>query len=332
MKRREFIGLIGGSVALPFTARAQRLAKMKRVAVASPSTDVRDVVASNDLFRPWFEELRRLGYVEGQNLIVERYSAEGRTDRFDQLARDVVNTHPDVIFVRSNILVLAFKAATATIPIVATVGDPVSSGIAPSIAHPGGNITGVTSDAGIEIMGKRLGLLLEAIPKPSNAKHLGSRAAWELDIGRSVQEAARQLGIAVTGALLDGTIDEAEYRSLFGAMERDRADALMVSSEGVNLTYAPLIVELAAKSRIPTIYAYRSTVALGGLMAYAYDLADAWRQHANITVQILKGANPGDIPFYQATKFQFVINVKTAKALRLEIPPALLLRADEVIE
>lgn len=332
MRRREFIGLISGAAALPFTARAQQPTKMKRVAFVSPSNKIGDIVASNNRYRSWFEELRRLGYVERQNLVVERYSAEGRIDYFSQLARDVVNTRPDVIFVQSNLLVLAFKAATTTVPIVATAGDPVSAGIVSSIAHPGGNITGVAVDAGFELLGKRLGLLLEAIPKPLNAKYLASQGHWKTASGHMVQDAAKHLGITISGALLDGTIDEAQYRTVFAAMEHDHVDALMVSPELVNFNNDQLLVDLAAKSRIPTIYAYRETVALGGLMAYAPDWADTLRRAANAVGQILKGANPGDIPFYQATKFELVINVKTAKALGLEIPSSLLLRADEVIE
>ena len=331
MKRREFIALIGGAAAaVPFTARAQQPTKMKRVAFVSPSNKIGDIVASNSRYRSWFEELRLLGYVEGQNLVVERYSAEGRIDYFSQLARDVVNTHPDVIFVQSNLLVLAFKVATASIPIVATAGDPVIAGIVSSIAHPGGNITGVAVDAGFELLGKRLGLLLEAIPKPLNAKYLASQGNWKAPAGRMVQDAAKHLGITISGALLDGTIDEAQYRSVFAAMEQDRVDALMVSPELVNFSNDQLLVDLAAKSRIPTIYAYRETVALGGLMAYAPDWADTLRRAANAVGQILKGANPGDIPFYQATKFDLVINVKTARALGLFVAAAARRRGDRI--
>jgi putative ABC transport system substrate-binding protein len=333
MRRREFIGLIGGVAALPLAARAQQSSKMKRIAMVHPAEKVGNMTINGDPgFRAFFEELNRLGYVEGQNLVVERYSAEGRIDYFSQLARDVVNTHPDAIFVQSNLLVLAFKAATASIPVVVTAGDPVPSGIVSSIAHPGGNLTGVAVDAGVELLGKRLGLLLEAIPKPLNARFLASRGNWNGAAGRVVQDAAKHLGITISGALLDGTIDETQYRSVFAAMERDRVDALMVSPELVNFSNDQLLVDLAAKSRIPTIYAYRETVARGGLMAYAPDWADTLRRAASAVGQILKGANPGDIPFYQATKFELVINVKTARALGLEIPSSLLLRADEVIE
>jgi ABC-type uncharacterized transport system substrate-binding protein len=333
MGRREFIGLVGGVAALPLAARAQQPGTMKRIAMVHPAEKVGSMTINGGRpgFPAFFEELNRLGYVEGQNLIVARYSAEGQTN-YSRLARDVVNTRPDVIFAQSNLLVLAFKAATASIPIVVTAGDPVPSGIVSSIAHPGENITGVAVDAGVELLGKRLGLLIEAIPKPLNAKYLASQGNWKGAAGRVVQDAAQHLGITISGALLDGTIDETQYRSVFAAMEQDRVDALMVSPELVNLSNDQLLVDLAAKSRIPTIYAYRETVALGGLMAYAPDWADTLRRAANAVGQILKGANPGDIPFYQATKFELVINVKTARALGLEIPSSLLLRADEVIE
>jgi putative tryptophan/tyrosine transport system substrate-binding protein len=333
MLRREFMTVVGRTaLTWSFAARAQQTSKIKRIAFVSPSATIGDMVASNTRYRAWFEELRRLGYVEGQNLVVERYSAEGRTDNFAELARDVVNTNPDVIFVLSNILVLAFKTKTATIPIVAFVADPVASGIVSSIARPNGNITGIATDAGLEILGKRLGLLLEAIPKPSNLKYLASRETWEAFTGRLIQDEAKHLGVAVTGALLDGTIDEAQYRRLFTAMEQDRVDALMVSQETVNNTYGQLIVDLVARNRIPAIYTVRYFVMIGGLMAYGYDVSDSYRRAANVVGQILKGANPGDIPFYQATKYELVINVKTAKALGLDIPSSLLLRADEVIE
>jgi putative tryptophan/tyrosine transport system substrate-binding protein len=164
MRRREFIGLVGCVAALPPAARAQQSSKMKRIAMVHPAEKVGNMtINGRPGFRAFFEELNRLGYVEGQNLIVERYSAEGY---FSQLARDVVNTHPDVIFVQSNLLVLAFKAATASIPIVATSGDPVIAGIVSSIAHPGENITGVAVDAGFELLGSDLAFSSKQFQNP----------------------------------------------------------------------------------------------------------------------------------------------------------------------
>jgi putative tryptophan/tyrosine transport system substrate-binding protein len=335
MRRREFVTLIGAAAATwPLGARAQQPSKTKkRMALVDPSDTIADMFVTNPIvYRALFEELSRLGYVEGHNLIVERYSANGQTDHFDELARDVVSTHPDVIRSASTRLALAFKKYTATIPIVAVCADPVTFGLVSSLARPGGNITGVSVDAGIEIWGKRLELLLEAIQKPSNVQFLASRDLWELAEGQMVRDAAKQARISVTVALLEGTIDDSQYRRVFAAMEQDRVDALMVSDQPEHRTRRQLIVNLAAKSQIPTIYPYRDYVALGGLMAYGFDLDDVIRQSANMVGEILKGANPADMPFYQPTKFQLVINVKAAKALGLEIPPALLLRADEVIE
>ena len=173
MQRREFITLFGGTAATwPLAARAQQPAKMKRIALVSPATKISDMGVNNRYYRLFFEELGRLGYVEGQNLVVERYSGEGRTEHYADLARDVVNTHPDLIFCISYRLALNFKAATTTIPIAAITADPIALGLVSSLARPGGNITGVSVDAGIEVMGKRLGLLLEATSKLSNARSL----------------------------------------------------------------------------------------------------------------------------------------------------------------
>ena len=163
MRRREFIGLAGGAAAWPLAMRAQQPSKMKRIAFVTASAKISELVASNNRYRPWFEELRRLGYIEGQNVAIERYSAEDRTDRYDKLALDVVSTNPDVIFAIYGRLALAFKKSTTTIPIVCVSPDPIALGIVSNLAHPGENITGVSIDAGIEVVGKRLGLLLEAV-------------------------------------------------------------------------------------------------------------------------------------------------------------------------
>jgi len=264
---------------------------------------------------------------------VERYSGEGRPERYAELARDVVNTHPDLILAVGGRLSLDFKMATTTVPIVAIIVDPIALGLVASIARPGGNITGVAVAAGLEIIGKRMGLLVEAMPKLSTVGYLASRPYWEDDPrGAVTREAAKQAGISLKAALLGNAFNEAEYQRVFRSMEQDRADALMVSDEPEHVTYRATIVELAAKGRIPTIYQFREFVEIGGLMAYSIDQADAYRRLANLIDKILRGANPGDIPFYQPTKFELSINLKTAKALGLEMPAMLLGRADEVIE
>jgi putative ABC transport system substrate-binding protein len=247
------------------------------------------------------------------------------------MARDVVNTHPDLIFSQTTRLALNFKAATTTIPIITTTADPIAGGLVSSLARPGGNITGVSVDAGIDILGKRLALLLEATSKLSNARFLVSQLNWEDSVGATVREASRRLGISLKGEPMS-SFNEQEYQRAFNSMELERVDGILVSDEGEHFAYRRLLVELAAKTRIPASYAYREHVELGGLMAYSFDLEDLFRGSARQVAEILKGANPGDVPFRQTTKFQLVVNVKTAKALGLEMPSTLLLRADEVIE
>ena len=333
MRRRDFITALGTAAAWPLAARAQQPAKMKRIAFVRPAGPVSEAsVSGSPYYRAFFEELSRLGYVEGQNLGVERYSGEGRPERYAELARDVVNTHPDLIIAVAARLSLDFKTATTTIPIVSLINDPIALGLVPSIARPGGNITGVTISGGLELIGKRMGLLVEAMPKLSTVSYLVSRPYWEDPRGAAAREAAKQAGISLKAALLGSAFDEAEYQRVFRSMEQDRADALMVSDEAEHTPNRATIVELAAKGRIPTIYSYREFVEVGGLMAYSIDLADMYRRLANLINKILRGTNPGDIPFYQPTKFELSINLKTAKALGLEMPAMLLGRADEVIE
>jgi ABC-type uncharacterized transport system substrate-binding protein len=333
MRRRDFITALGAAATWPLAARAQQPAKMKRIALVTSSAKVSEIsVSGRPYYRAFLEELSRLGYVEGQNLAVERYSGEGRPERYAELARDVVNTHPDLILTSGAHLSLDFKMATTTIPIVTIIIDPIAQGLVASIARPGGNITGVTIAGGLEIIGKRMGLLVEAVPKLSTVGYLASRRFWEDARGAAAREAAKQAGISLKAALLGSAFNEAEYQRVFRSMEQDRADALMVSEEPEHVTYRATIAELAAKDRIPTISPFREFVEVGGLMAYGSDLVDIYRRVANLIDKILRGANPGDIPFYQPTKFELSINLKTAKALGLEMPAMLLARADEVIE
>ena len=213
MKRREFITLLGGAAAWPVVAGAQQPAKARRIAMVSPATSVGEMnTTGNRFYRAFFEELGRVGYVEGENLVVERYSGEGRTERYASLARDVVSTSPDLIFPVSTVLALNFKMATSTIPVVAITGDPIAGGLVNSLARPGGNITGVTVDAGSALHGKRVEFLVEASPKSSNARLLASQSSWDGSGGVAVRAAAKQAGISLAIALLDGDISEAAYQ------------------------------------------------------------------------------------------------------------------------
>src|SRR3954451_17774737 len=223
MRRREFIKLIGGAaISWPLIARAQQPTKMKRIAFVHPSVKISEMsVSSGTYHRAFFEELIRLGYIEGQNLVVERYSGQGQSERYAELVRNVIDTNPDLIATLGARLSLDFKMATTTIPIVTMMFDPVAQGLVTSIARPGGNITGVTIAGGFEIIGKRMGLLVEAVPKLSTVGYLASRPYWEDVRGAAVREAAKRVGISMKPALLDSAFSEAEYQRIFTLMEQD---------------------------------------------------------------------------------------------------------------
>ncbi len=333
MKRRAFVMLIGGAAAAwPLAARAQQPAK-QRIAIFHPAipTTLLTETGGGSAWRAFFGELRRLGYVEGENLIIERYSAEGHHERYADLAREIVSRNPDVIVTGTNPVVTVFKAATSTIPVVAFMLDPLQARLVTSLSRPGGNLTGITLDAGIENWGKRLQILKEAIPSTAKATFLGMRGGWEGSAGQFLQDAAAQLGISLTFAFPQAG-NSSGIERVFAAIEQQRPDAVLVSGEGDLYAHRRLIAELAEKKRLPTMCPYRDYVEAGALMGYAVDLAELLRRMADDVHQILKGAKPGDIPIYQPTKFELLINLKTARALALTLPPALLARADQVIE
>src|SRR5262245_41214597 len=280
-------------------------------------------------YRVFFNELRRFGYIEGRNLIVERYPVEHPTV---ELARDMFRSKPDVIF--SIGPWTRYLKQLTTIPIVAILGDPVGFGYVASLAHPGGNITGVSVDAGPEVESKRLELLKEAFPQASRVGVLFTRFPGP-GMGpyiEQLQVAAQRLGLLLLATRLEGTLQETEYRRFFEVMAQEHADSLYVGYEAESWVRRRLIVELAEKNRLPAIYSHREYVEDGGLMAYTFDDMELWTRAAGCIAQILNGASPGDIPIYQATKYDLLINVKAANAIGLTIPLSLLARADEVIE
>ncbi len=337
MRRRELVAgaLITATVG---RARAQQTGKVYRIAIVTPATPVAEIGENNRnpylarAYRTFVDELRRLGYVEGQNLVIERYSGEGRVELFGALAVDVVGRKPDVVWAIGPQLLLAFKAATATIPVVALTDDPLGYGIVPSLARPGGNITGVSADPGIEGWAKPLELLKEVIPSLSRVGFLVTRAVLGSRGAAVVREASEKLGISLVALPLDSPIDEAAFRRAFAVMAQEGVEAVYVSAGAETDANLRLIVDLADEGRLPAVYSFRGAAEIGGLMAASYDLLELARHNAIQIDQILKGANPGDIPFFQTTTFPLIINLKTARALGLAIPPAVLARADEVIE
>ena len=310
--------------------RAQEPAKQHRIAIvigAGPAARIND--PGNRFYQAIFGELRRLGDVEGKNLTVERYSGEGRPEGYTDLAREVVNWNPDVIVAVTDAVARAVRAATATIPIVWIGGDPIQAGFATSLARPGGNITGVTVNAGDEIWGKRLQILKEAVPSVSRVLYLTTRTS--VGDEQQFREASRQLRTSVSRMPLQEATSS-EVQRAFAEIAPERPDGIIVNSTSDLFAYRQLIVELVEKSRLPAMYAWRAYVEIGGLMAYSADQDEHGRRIADDIHEILSGTNPGDIPIYQPTKFELVINLKAAKAIGLTLPSALLAAADEVIE
>ena len=332
MRRRQFIGIVCGAAAWPLKARAQQRTT-HRIAIFHPAipTTLLTETGGGSAWRAFFAELRRLGYIEGENLIIERYSAEGHQERYVDLAGEIVSRNPEVIVTGTNPVVMVFKAATSTIPVVAFMLDPLKAGLVASLARPGGNLTGITLDAGIEIWGKRLELLKEAVPSTTKVAFLGMRGGWEGSSEQVLQDVGDRLGISLVRVFPEkGT--PLEIERVFAAMGQQRPDAVLVSGEGDLYAHRQLVAELAEKYFLPVMCPYRDYVEAGGLMAYTVDLAELLRRMADDVNLILKGAKPGSIPIYQPTKFELLINLKTAKALRLTLPAALLARAAEVIE
>jgi putative tryptophan/tyrosine transport system substrate-binding protein len=324
MERRAFVSGAVGLLAAPVAVQAQQPAKVPRIGYLESGAPGTPLV---EAFR---QGLRDLGWIEGQNIAVEVRAAEGKYDRLPELAAELARLKVDVIFASSTPAALAAKHATTTIPIViGRVADPVGSGLVTTLARPGGNITGWTHQ-GIELRVKYLDLLKEAVPE---ATRIG--VLWNPDNPihgpslRSMEATAAALKVELHPV---GARDPQEIESAFSVLAQKRVQALTVFQDGMFLAQGPLIIALAARSRIPTMYGLTDLVRTGGLMGYGVNLPGMYRHAASFVDRILKGAKPADIPVEQPTKFEFVINLKTAKTLGLTIPPSVLARADEVIQ
>jgi ABC-type uncharacterized transport system substrate-binding protein len=326
MRRREFITLLGGAAAWPLAARAQQAALpvIGFITARSAESSTRQAAA----FRKGLEET---GYVEGQNVTVEYHWLDGRYDRLPALIADLVRRQVAVMATVGNVPTLAAKAATATIPIVFGVGDdPVKIGLVTSLARPGGNATGINFFTQ-ETTTKRLGLLHDLVPKAVRIAVLVNPAnatTAELTL-RDIPEAARALGLQIE--VLNASTSR-EIEAAFATLVREPADALFVAGDGFFTSRRVQFATLAASYRIPAAYSNREFPEVGGLMSYGTNVVDRFRQAGVMSGQILKGAKPADLPVLQSTKFEFVINMQTARALGLEVPNALQLLADEVIE
>ena len=357
MRRREFIAGIAATattgIAQPISAQTNaQLPVAKRIAIFHPTEPPEGMtINGRRSFKAYFGGLNKLGYIEGQNLIVERYSALGQPDRIGDLAREIVASHPDVIVPLSSVFIREIMALTTNIPMVAPTPDPIPYGFATSLARPDRNVTGVVTDAGLEIWGKRVQLLSETARKLTKVGYFGANPTAAPISSAFVREAAEQAGIAAAFVVVAGKFDRAAAECTFAtvivggekvdrtacdktfdAMEKEGVDGLIVSEIPELRAYPELIADLAARFRVPAIYPYREFVEVGGLMAYSVDLVDVMRRVADMTGQVLRGKKPGDIPFYRQTKYELLLNRKTATSLGLEFPPTLLTAADEVIE
>jgi putative ABC transport system substrate-binding protein len=324
--RRKFLASLGGAATMwPLAARGQQPGKLPTIGFLVPGTPS----SHGQWFAALVQRLRELGWIEGRTVAIEYRWAEGRTERFDEIAAEFVRRKVDVIVTSSTALVVAAKQATSIIPIVfAAAGDPVGTGLVASLARPGGNVTGLSIQQ-TDVAAKRLEILREAVPglhRLAILANVGSPSVV-LDM-REVQAAARTLGLEViTSEIRRGEDIVPAFEGLNG-----RADALYVCIDPLVGTHRIRINTLALAARLPTMYGTREFVEAGGLMSYGTNFPDLFRLAADYVDKILRGAKPGDIPVEQPRKFDLIINLTTAKALRLTIPKSFLLRADEVIE
>jgi putative ABC transport system substrate-binding protein len=339
MKRRDLLaGLL--PVAMAPLARAQQPGKMYRIALVVRSTPL-SLLSEHGGSRVWqalFQELRRHGYEEGRNLTVERYSSEGREEIWPQLVKQIVATQPDLIFYAGTPVDLA-KAAAGRVPIVGLVNDPVASGLSTSLSRPSANVTGTVGDMRV-VGAKQLQMLREVRPGANHVAMLMPERHWEDYAGADGRMISgdrlqvpmyQQHGMRLTCLCVANPVQEPAYRHVFANLDHDRPDFIILNPSNENAAYRKLIVSVVNEKRIPALYPERQYVELGGLMSYAYD-DEIWRHAARQMSEILRGRPVSEVPFYMPTKWELAINLRTAKAIGLEFPPSILLRADLVIE
>ena len=312
----------GGLLAAPLVVEAQQAGRVWRIGLIS--------VASRKEHAAFFDRLRELGYVEGGTLAVERRYSEGLVERFPEFAGELVRLKVDVIIVDTTPAALAVKRATSTIPVVfPTAIDPVGAGVVASLARPGANITGLTTQAP-DVVAKRLQLLKEVVPRLSRVAVLWNPAnpanarAWT-----EALDAARALRLTLQSEEVRGPTD---FERVFAIMAHEHPRGFLLITDGLTLQHAQQIVDFVTRNKIPSMFDHPELVVAGALMGYGPSVSDLWRRAASYVDKILKGAKPADLPIEQPTKFELVINLKTAKALGLTIPQSVLQRADEIIQ
>ena len=323
MRRRDFVALAAGALlAWPLRVRAQQSTKIWRIGFIAHRYE--------KFYDPLFSGLRELGYVEGQNLVVERRYAEGDAERFAEFAREMVQLRVDAIIVVTTPAAMAARNETKTIPIVHPAAiDPVGTGLIASLAHPGGNVTGLAVLNG-ETSAKRVELLQEVIPGLSkgavlwNSANPANSLAW-----RETESAGGKLGVALTSQEVRSPAD---FEAAFASMAQDHPDVLLVVQDALTLEHRREIIDFALQNKLPSMFVGKEWVEEGGLMSYGDRLPERYRRAADLVDKVLRGTNPADIPVEQPTTFELAVNLKTAKAIGLTLPPAFIARADLVIE
>jgi len=330
VRRRGFLAALG-AVAPP-AARAQSAAKFYRVGFVFPNARLADMAGphpANRYAAAFVQALRGLGYVEGQNLVLERRSAEGKYERFQSILAELTASKVDVIVGASDALGEAAGRAGIAVPVVvAGLVAPLETGVVASLARPGGNVTGFTFHAGSEIEGRRFQMLAEAVPRARRIAYLGTKLDWEGPDGTMVRTTAETLGVS----LLHADFAATNYAGAFEFLAPEKTEAIFASRSGAHYINGQTIAAFALAQRLPSVHVWRDIVEAGALMSYGSDYADILRRAAGYVDAILKGAKPAELPVQQPVKFELVINLKTARTLGLALPPTLLARADEVIE
>lgn len=330
--RRQFLLTAAALLAAPRAVTAQAPSKVHRVALVFFSAPLSAMAGSDPVHplpRAFIHELRDLGYVEGRNLVLDRHTLGGQVERAEEVVAEALRLKPDVIVCSSNPITRAAKDATTSIPIV-MAGNiaPVKSGLVKSLAHPGGNVTGLSYGVGPEVEAKRLMLLREAVPGISRVAFVGSDFIWEKAVTKHLRKTARAIGLQMFHAMFKGH----DVEPALAAVAEQHAEAMFVATEVSTYHKRRRIIEFAAEAHLPASYGHQAAVEDGGLMSYSMKATDVYRRAAFYVDKILRGTRPADLPVEEGTRIELLLNLKAAKAIGLQVPQSILLRADRVIE
>lgn len=332
MQRRQVLSLAVGTVFLFSQNRAGAAGEKYRIALVSPNRSVQQMSRNGQrYFKAYYDELEKRGLAEGANLNISRFSAESNADKYELIAKEAIESKPDIVVTSSDRIVMHLQILTSTIPILSFMTDPVAYHVADSLSHPGGNVSGVVVNPSVDIWKKRIEYLKKIVPNMENIFVLSARSFWDSPAIASVKESIEQSGSAMIGPPVENPHKEAQYQYAFSEAAKT-ANACIVSTSGENIFNKDLVVRLANEHKLTTIYPFREYVDAGGLIAHDVDIANLWVQLARQTSEILFGAKVANIPFFQPNHLRLIINLRTADEIGVKIPADLLARADEVLD